>query len=44
MNGNKGEIRKPSNFYYGMIKEGYEDFGLDDYLLRVALRDAEEAA
>ena len=44
MNGNKGEINKPSNFYYDMIKEGYEDFGLDDYFLRSALCDAEEAA
>ena len=44
MNGNKGEISKPSNFYYDMISQGYEDFGLDDYFLRSALRDAEVAA
>ena len=44
MNGNKNETNRPSKSYYEMIAQGYEDFDLDDYHLRVALRDAEEAA
>jgi len=27
-----------------MIEDGYKDFGLDDYKLRVALAEAEEMA
>jgi len=27
-----------------MIEDGYKDFGLDDYKLRVALSEAEEMA
>ena len=34
----------PSEHYYRMIEEGYKDFGLDDYCLRVALSEAEEVA
>jgi len=44
MNGNKGGIGRPSAHYYEMIKDGYDAFGLDDYFLRSALRDAELAA
>ena len=44
MNGNKNQTHTPSKYYYEMIEQGYEDFDLDDYHLRVALHDAEEAA
>lgn len=44
MNGNKNDIRSPSDGYYYMIERGYENFDLDDYHLRVARHDAEEAA
>ena len=42
MNGNKNHLHKPSGGYYNMIEEGYKYFGLDDYNLRSAFRDAEE--
>ena len=41
MNGNKSSLRTPSGGYYHMIEQGYRDFGLDDYYLRSALRDAD---
>ncbi len=44
MNGAKGNLHTPSSGYYKMIEEGYKDFGLDDWHLRVALRDSELAA
>ena len=44
MNGPKGNLHTPSSGYYKMIEEGYKDFGLDDWHLRVALRDSELAA
>ena len=34
----------PNGGYYKMIEDGYKDFGLDDYKLRVALSEAEEMA
>ena len=34
----------PSAFYYDMIEQGYKDFGLDDWHLRAAKFDTEEAA
>ena len=42
MNGNKNQLSAPSGGYYHMIEQGYKYFGLDDYNLRAALRDAEE--
>ena len=44
MNGDKGDIREPSLYYYDMIEQGYRDFGLDDWYLRAALKDAELVA
>jgi len=41
MNGNKNHLYKPSGGYYNMIQDGYKYFGLDDYNLRSAKRDAE---
>ena len=41
MNGNKNHLYKPSGGYYNMIQNGYKYFGLDDYNLRSAKRDAE---
>ena len=41
MNGNKNHLYKPSGGYYNMIQDGYKYFGLDDYNLRSALRDAD---
>ena len=41
MNGNKNHLYTPSGGYYSMIEEGYKYFGLDDYNLRSAKRDAE---
>ena len=41
MNGNKSSLRTPSGGYYHMIEQGYKHFGLDDYYLRSALRDAD---
>ena len=41
MNGNKSHLKVPSGGYYHMIECGYRDFGLDDYNLRSALRDAD---
>ena len=35
-------ISEPSRFYYDVIKEGYNDFGLDDKHLREALTEAKE--
>ena len=44
MNGDKGDIREPSLYYYDMIEQGYRDFGLDDWYLRAAAKEAELAA
>ena len=44
MNGNKGALGTPSSGYYDMIEQGYKDFGLDDWYLRAAAKDAELAA
>tara|TARA_S200002703_G_scaffold38775_1_gene34010 strand:- start:666 stop:1067 length:402 start_codon:yes stop_codon:yes gene_type:complete len=44
MNGNKNDLGKPSGHYYNMIAEGYRDFGLDDWYLRAAAKEAELAA
>jgi len=44
MNGNKGDLGQPSKYYYDMIAEGYRDFGLDDWYLRAAAKDAELVA
>jgi len=44
MNGNKGALATPSSGYYDMIEQGYKDFGLDDWYLRAAAKDAELAA
>jgi hypothetical protein len=44
MNGDKGAIREPSMHYYDMIEEGYKDFGLDDWYLRAASKEAELVA
>jgi len=41
MNGNKNHLSVPSGGYYHMIESGYKYFGLDDYNLRAALRDAD---
>ena len=41
MNGNKNHLYKPSGGYYNMIQDGYKYFGLNDYNLRSAKRDAE---
>jgi len=41
MNGNKNHLYTPSGSYYNMIQDGYKYFGLDDYNLRSAKRDAE---
>jgi gamma-glutamylcyclotransferase (GGCT)/AIG2-like uncharacterized protein YtfP len=40
----KTRNRPPNGGYYKMIEDGYKDFGLDDYKLRVALSEAEEMA
>ena len=40
----KTRNRPPNGGYYKMIEDGYKDFGLDDYKLRVALAEAEEMA
>ena len=40
----KSRTSPPNGGYYKMIEEGYKDFGLDDYKLRVALSEAEEMA
>ena len=40
----KTRNRPPNGGYYKMIEDGYKDFGLDDYKLRVALSEAEEIA
>jgi len=37
-------LGQPSKYYYDMISEGYRDFGLDDWYLRAAAKDAELAA
>ena len=44
MNGSKYDIGKPSSGYYDMIEQGYKDFGLDDWYLRAARKDAELVA
>jgi len=44
MNGDKNELYTPSGGYYHMIEQGYRDFGLDDWYLRAAAKDAELAA
>lgn len=44
MNGDKNELYTPSGGYYNMIEQGYRDFGLDDWYLRAAAKDAELAA
>ena len=38
----KNYVGPPSQHYYDMIQEGYRDFGLDDYCLRVAARESEK--
>jgi len=40
----KTRTSPPNGGYYKMIEDGYKDFGLDDYKLRVALSEAEEMA
>ena len=40
----KTRNRPPNGGYYKMIEDGYKDFGLDDYKLRVALAEAEGMA
>ena len=40
----KTRTSPPNGGYYKMIEDGYKDFGLDDYKLRVALAEAEEMA
>ena len=40
----KTRTSPPNGGYYKMIEDGYKDFGLDDYKLRVALSEAEEVA
>tara|TARA_R100000935_G_scaffold58082_1_gene93804 strand:- start:846 stop:1247 length:402 start_codon:yes stop_codon:yes gene_type:complete len=40
----KSRTKEPNGGYYKMIEDGYKDFGLDDYWLRLALQDAEELA
>jgi gamma-glutamylcyclotransferase (GGCT)/AIG2-like uncharacterized protein YtfP len=40
----KSRTSPPNGGYYKMIEDGYKDFGLDDYCLRVALSEAEEVA
>ena len=40
----KTQNSPPNGGYYKMIEDGYKDFGLDDYKLRVALAEAEEMA
>jgi hypothetical protein len=40
----KTRNRPPNGGYYKMSEDGYKDFGLDDYKLRVALAEAEELA
>ena len=37
----RATLKVPSGGYYHMIECGYRDFGLDDYNLRSALRDAD---
>ena len=37
---NKNYVGPPSQHYFDMIEEGYRDFGLDDYCLRVAANEA----
>lgn len=44
MNGNKNQISTPSKYYYECIELGYKHFGLDDWYLRAALKDAELVA
>ena len=36
----KNYVGPPSQHYFDMIEEGYRDFGLDDYCLRVAANEA----
>lgn len=38
---NKGEIAKPSNYYYNVIKQGYKDFQIDITTLEKALNESE---
>ena len=38
------EARLPSKSYYRVLEEGYRQFGFDERLLRLALREAREAA
>lgn len=38
---NKGEIAKPSDYYYNVIKQGYKDFQIDITTLEKALNESE---
>ena len=40
----KTRTSPPNSGYYKMIEDGYKNFGLDDYCLRVALSEAEDRA
>lgn len=39
---NKGEIAKPSDYYYNVIKQGYKDFQIDITPLEKALIESQE--